>query len=168
MVGKERRKGRNDCAALLPIPPPSLGCIPADVKVHRAASNKPRTWGIVPSCAQLAQLIRFTAALRGSSASPVHPGCPKLQVKTSLHFQLQRDTTNLFFLCSGAAPGDPRAVTPLAHPHPALLTPNPSHTPWQLGLCTSHPFLPWIPGYCFKLVQKSNYCTKNPSETFPC
>lgn len=35
---------------LLSIPPPALGCIPADVRVDRAALNKPSTWGIVPSC----------------------------------------------------------------------------------------------------------------------
>lgn len=80
-----RREGRGGMTllCLLSIPPPSLGCIPADVKVDRAASNKPRTWGVVSSCAQLVQLARFTAALRGSSASPVDPGCPKHEVKTS-------------------------------------------------------------------------------------
>lgn len=56
--------------------------------------NKPSTWGVVSSCAQLVQLLRFTAALRGSSASPVDPGCPRHGVKNSLHFQLWRDSTN--------------------------------------------------------------------------
>lgn len=127
---------------LLSIPPPSLGCIPADVKVDRAASNKPRTWGVVSSCAQLVQLARFTAALRGSSASPVDPGCPKHEVKTSLHFQLQRDSTSWPYsaLCDGAAPGRSLRLLPhqpdlpqlwhiLTHPHPALLPPIHPQTP---------------------------------------
>lgn len=151
-----RRQGRGGMSLLpvLSIPPPSRGCIPADVRVDRAALNKPRTWGIVSSCAQLVQLVRFTAALRGSSAPPVHPACPKHEVNTSS----SRGTpgAGLAVLCvlpqtcpiSGTS-----SPSPAAPPSP----PDPSHTPAQTH--PSHSCLPCIP-----LLQisekKSHYCAR--------